>query len=222
MTSGLRQLRPSRGLWGDPHFPGPETGWPHPLRKPETGLEPAKPSRSAPDPAKRPRKSETGLDPTKRRAIRVRVLALSTGWGPAGFVSREAAEVHSLAATLSPLAPSNLVAFTFRTFDRSARELGRVGQSGGQRQGTAIAPPKRAARPPVRPARVAEANRQTIGLGVGLSSQWSPAESGSIPERLSSVRTHAGARDYLVYQYRTRPASQSAEKPKTKSDTEPP
>ena len=43
-------------------------------------------------------------------------------------------------------------------------------------------------------------NRQTIGLGVGLSSQWSPAESGSIPERLSSVTTHAGARDYLVYQ----------------------
>src|SRR5271157_2013138 len=93
--------------------------------------------------------------------------------------------------------------------DRSARELGRVGQSGGQRQGTAIAPPKRAARPPVRPARVAEANRQTIGLGVGLSSQWSPAETGSIPERLSSVRTHAGVRDYLVYQYRTRPASPS-------------
>jgi len=91
--------------------------------------------------------------------------------------------------------------------DRAARELGRVGQSGGQRQGTAIAPPKRAARPPVRPSRVAEANRQTIGLGVGLSSQWSPAESGSIPERLSSVRTYAGARDYLVYQYRTRPAS---------------
>jgi len=93
--------------------------------------------------------------------------------------------------------------------DRSARVLGRVGQSGGQRQGTAIAPPKRAARPPVRPARVAEANRQTIGLGVGLSSQWSPAESGSIPERLSSVRTYAGARDYLVYQYRTCPASRS-------------
>src|SRR5271166_4452730 len=91
--------------------------------------------------------------------------------------------------------------------DRSARVLGRVGQSGGQRQGTAIAPPKRAARPPVRPARVAEANRQTIGLGVGLSSRWSPAESGSIPERLSSVRTHADARDYLVYQYRTCPAS---------------
>src|SRR5271157_5696467 len=91
--------------------------------------------------------------------------------------------------------------------DRSARELGRVGQSGGQRQVTAIAPPKRAARPPVRPSRVAEANRQTIGLGAGLSSQWSPAESGSIPERLSSVRTHAGARDYLVYQYRTRPVS---------------
>src|SRR5271166_706578 len=91
--------------------------------------------------------------------------------------------------------------------DRSARVLGRVGQSGGQRQGTAIAPPKRAARPPVRPARVAEANRQTIGLGVGLSSRWSPAESGSIPERLSSVRTRAGARDYLVDEYRTRTAS---------------
>ncbi len=97
--------------------------------------------------------------------------------------------------------------------DRAARELGRVGQSGGQRQGTAIAPPKRAARPPVRPARVAEANRQTIGLGVGLSSRWSPAESGSIPERLSSVRTHAGAQDYPVYQYRTCPASPCRDRP---------
>ena len=79
--------------------------------------------------------------------------------------------------------------------DRYASELARAGQSNRRRAGTGSASSECATRPPLWPAGMAEGNRETFGLRVGLSSHGSPAKGGPKSKclaRLKIARTSAG------------------------------
>ncbi len=60
--------------------------------------------------------------------------------------------------------------------DRNASRLGQTGQSHRQRFGTGIATAERATRPPVWRAKMAEKDRETIGIGVGVPPNRSTAK----------------------------------------------
>src|SRR5271166_5473561 len=79
--------------------------------------------------------------------------------------------------------------------DRYASELARAGQLNRRRAGTGSASSECATRPPFWPAGMAEGNRATFGLRVGLSSHGSPAKGGPKSKCLARVkiaRTSAG------------------------------
>src|SRR5271155_3976772 len=60
--------------------------------------------------------------------------------------------------------------------DRNPSGLGQTGQSHRQRFGTGIATAERATRPPVWRTKMAEEDRETIGIGVGIPPHRSTAK----------------------------------------------
>jgi hypothetical protein len=80
-----------------------------------------------------------------------------------------------------------------RLAHRPTIELGRMGEPAGDRARVGIAPQKRSAGPPIWWVPLAETDRQTARTRIGVSANWSPADSRTTPDIWPSVACAAGS-----------------------------